>query len=84
MSEIVFSYDMNIKKFKDFMSQKFSDKDLENIVDAIYMYIEIVSMEEMNNRIHSNLTNPLIENQLIWVKELAVVFDKFLKKTWQK
>ena len=84
MNETIFTYDVNIDKFKSFISKSFWEKQLEDIVSAIYLYIEIVWTEEMNKRVHSKLFDNDIETKLQWVAELASMFNDFLKKTWQK
>ena len=84
MNDIIFTYDMNVDKFKTFVSKNFNEKQLYDIIDTLYMYIEIISTEEMNNRIHAGKTDNTIEQKLIWVAELAGTFKKFLKNSWQK
>lgn len=84
MNEIIFTYDMNVEKFKTFVSKNFNEKQLYDIIDTLYMYIEIISNEEMNNRIHAGKRDDTVEQKLIWVAELASTFKKFLKNSWQK
>lgn len=84
MTEIVFKYDVNTEKFKTFVWKAFTAKQIEDILTTLYMYIEIVGSEEMNQRIYGQDKDELLEIKLKWVATFADTFGKFLKIIWQR
>lgn len=79
-----FSFDVNAKKLKEYIHKCFSDKQLEDIINLLAMYIEVRSSEEMSNRLYNNKTNPNCELELIWIVSLWNDLKHFLKNCWQK
>lgn len=87
MEEIIFTYDASLEKFKHNI-WTYRDKDLERFIDTLYMYIETLATQEMNERIHwgkkiEYSDRPVFETEMDWVKKFTVTLKKFLKNSWQ-
>ena len=83
MNEIIFTYDVSLEKFKSHINQ-YRDRDIERFIDTLYIYIETLAHQEMNERIHKGKTvDETFELEMKWIKKLAILLDKFLKNSWQ-
>jgi len=83
MNEIIFTYDTTLEKFKSHINN-YRDRDIEKFIETLYIYIETISCQEMNLRIHTwKEVDPLFENEMKWVLKLTRVLEQFLKNSWQ-
>lgn len=81
--EVSFTHNMDSETIKQFVSQKFTDKQIEDTIAVLYMYIELAGSTEMSNRIHGRTIDHAAEQKLQGVAEFAAQFQKFLKNSWQ-
>ena len=85
MTEISFTHDINIEKFKAHVNNHFTAKQLEDVIATLYMYIEIKWSEEMSKRIYAWIIQPLTESKLQGVNECINDLRVFLtQNTWQR
>lgn len=87
MNEIIFTYDTSLEKFKAHINN-YRDRDIEKFIETLYIYIETLATQEMNERIHKwktieYTTRPVFETEMDWVKRFTHLLEKFLKNSWQ-